>query len=208
MEMLSPAQRTRPCETCGTPFTPRMTQLRAGHGRYCSQKCNKASHKAITSPEVLARGKATMAKLRADGKINYRTGEDNPVWKGGYAATKRRWIESGKANALLRKYRKENPDKIREFTIRRAGRKIGKLPYGTIPAIRQAQGNICAICGVCIAKKSHVDHIMPLALGGRHEPGNIQLLCPPCNLRKSNKHPDAFCKASPKAREIREARDA
>jgi 5-methylcytosine-specific restriction endonuclease McrA len=34
-----------------------------------------------------------------------------------------------------------------------------------------------------------MDHIMPLARGGKHSPANIQLLCPPCNLRKSAKHP-------------------
>lgn len=30
----------------------------------------------------------------------------------------------------------------------------------------------------------HVDHVVPLARGGRNEVGNIQLLCPRCNLRK------------------------
>jgi 5-methylcytosine-specific restriction endonuclease McrA len=40
----------------------------------------------------------------------------------------------------------------------------------------------------------HVDHIMPLALGGSNAPSNIQLLCAPCNLRKSAKHPLAFAR--------------
>jgi 5-methylcytosine-specific restriction endonuclease McrA len=38
---------------------------------------------------------------------------------------------------------------------------------------------------VCLDGGFHVDHIKPLALGGQHEPGNIQLLCPTCNVRKS-----------------------
>lgn len=38
-------ERTRSCEICGTSFIPRSTQIRAGTGKYCSQKCNAASRK-------------------------------------------------------------------------------------------------------------------------------------------------------------------
>ena len=33
---------------------------------------------------------------------------------------------------------------------------------------------------------------MPLALGGKHEDENLQLLCATCNLSKGAKHPIAF----------------
>lgn len=33
-------RRQKPCESCGTIFIPRPSQLREGHGRFCSQKCN------------------------------------------------------------------------------------------------------------------------------------------------------------------------
>jgi len=32
--------RNRPCEVCGTIFSPRPSQLRKGHGNTCSQRCN------------------------------------------------------------------------------------------------------------------------------------------------------------------------
>jgi 5-methylcytosine-specific restriction endonuclease McrA len=35
----------------------------------------------------------------------------------------------------------------------------------------------------------HVDHILPLALGGDNRRKNIQLLCPTCNLSKGAHHP-------------------
>ncbi len=187
--MASPEERKRQCETCDAIFYPRATQLRVGHGRFCSQKCNTASRKGMHAPEVTSRRLATMAEKRARGEINYCRGADNPVWKGGSEASKRRWIESGKANDLLRRYRAANPDKVREFARRRAGRKLDRLPYGTLPKLREAQGNRCAICRTPIAKASHLDHILPLARGGKHEPGNIQLLCPPCNLHKSDRDP-------------------
>lgn len=41
------AGRARRCATCGSEFTPRPTQLRAGAGKHCSQKC-KATRKRRT----------------------------------------------------------------------------------------------------------------------------------------------------------------
>lgn len=39
--------REKACEICGKLFVPRLAQLRDGHGKYCSQKCNGQSR--ITS---------------------------------------------------------------------------------------------------------------------------------------------------------------
>lgn len=49
----------------------------------------------------------------------------------------------------------------------------------------------CACCGKKLIKY-HLDHIVPLALGGRHEDANIQLLTPSCNSRKGAKSPEKF----------------
>lgn len=53
-----------------------------------------------------------------------------------------------------------------------------------------------AKCASCTKKlktegkdKFHIDHVMPIALGGSSFPENLQLLCPGCNRRKSAKHP-------------------
>ena len=46
----------------------------------------------------------------------------------------------------------------------------------------------CAKCGS--AENIHMDHVVPLAKGGRHSPDNIQPLCQTCNLRKGVKTED------------------
>jgi 5-methylcytosine-specific restriction endonuclease McrA len=130
-----------------------------------------------------------MREKRANGEWTVPRGADSSAWKGGSQAGKERRRASGKEAETLRRYRQKNPDKVREFTRRRKGRKIGRLPYGTIPKLREAQKNRCAICSASLKHGDHLDHILPLARGGRHEPGNLQLLCPPCNLHKSDRDP-------------------
>ncbi len=174
----------RDCETCGKHFLPSNPD-----GRFCSQRCNTAGRAALFQPEVMARAADGYRAARAEGRVPSLTGPTNPMWRGGTAAYIARRRASGKEAAERRAYRKANPDKVREFTHRRAGRKIGNLPYGTLPKIRRAQKDRCAICRKSLRGGFHVDHIMPLARGGKHEPANLQLLCAPCNLAKSSRDP-------------------
>lgn len=60
--------------------------------------------------------------------------------------------------------------------------------------IHKLQKGKCAnpLCRVKLGRKFHMDHIMPLALGGSNARTNIQILCPGCNLRKARKHPVVF----------------
>ena len=48
----------------------------------------------------------------------------------------------------------------------------------------------CQICGITAKEgaKLHVDHIMPIAKGGKTVPDNLQTLCDRCNLGKSDKY--------------------
>lgn len=183
------SQRARDCETCGVAFAPRQTQINEGHGRFCSQQCNTAGREALQRPESEAKKIEGIKRARREGRWTVLRGEENPRWRGGAEARKERLRRSGKQKEWTKRYRKNNPDKVREFALRRKSRKSAPLPYGTIPKIREMQKNRCAICRASLAKGDHLDHIMPLAKGGQHTPANLQLLCPPCNLAKSDRDP-------------------
>ena len=64
----------------------------------------------------------------------------------------------------------------------------------TVTELLARQGGKCANCRVQPNGSVHVDHIMPLALGGPHATGNVQALCQPCNQRKYSKHPLVFAR--------------
>ena len=55
--------------------------------------------------------------------------------------------------------------------------------------LAEKQKGKCAICHERLSAGYHVDHILPLTLGGGNDKHNIQLLCPRCNLSKGAKHP-------------------
>lgn len=50
----------------------------------------------------------------------------------------------------------------------------------------------CACCKQPLGDDYHMDHIMPLSLGGSNTDDNIQLLRAKCNQQKSAKHPVDF----------------
>lgn len=107
----------------------------------------------------------------------------------------------GKLSAQNAKYYAENPDKYAAKTRNRRARinnAEGKHTAADIRAIFEKQCGICANCQTKLfklgANKYHVDHIMPLALGGSNWPSNLQCLCPTCNLKKHAKDPIDWAK--------------
>lgn len=66
------------------------------------------------------------------------------------------------------------------------------LRWNHIQEMLQAQRGMCNGWprGSCVALLEYgyqIDHIVPLARGGRHELSNLQLLCRRCNTRKSDR---------------------
>lgn len=179
---------SRNCLICNQNFRPRLYQIKIGHGKYCSIKCRSAGIlPALLSKESKQKSKETYIKNMNLGLISHPKGELHPRWKGGEKATIAESIKNGKRNESVKKYRAKNPDKLREWSSTRAKRKTGRLPRGTVKSIGDLQGWLCVYCKINVSDKYHVDHIYPLSKGGRHEPSNLQILCQPCNLKKSSK---------------------
>lgn len=89
-------------------------------------------------------------------------------------------------------WRRSNPALARGIRERRWAREKsapGSYTAADIAALLKMQRSRCAGCGRHIGRRYHVDHIVPLALGGSNYPENLQLLCPSCNTAKGAKHP-------------------
>jgi 5-methylcytosine-specific restriction endonuclease McrA len=95
-----------------------------------------------------------------------------------------------------REYRAANPEKVVYWSAARRARKRGaevkKTDRNAIASIyreaRSAQHVTCYLCGKHPEKgERHVDHVIPLSRGGRHEAGNLAIACKRCNLTKADK---------------------
>ena len=85
-----------------------------------------------------------------------------------------------------------DPSKKIADDIRRRARKAaaeGCYTAADIERIASLQRHRCAWCQASIRKRRHIDHIVPLIKNGSNWPNNLQLLCPPCNLRKNRYDP-------------------
>jgi len=125
-----------------------------------------------------------------------------------------KWRNKNKEHEKERckKYRKDNPEKIRAThtawikshpewrkiqdrnqRAKRRSKALGKLSLGLVNRLLTRQKNRCAICRKSLKKTGyHLDHIIPLARGGKNVDSNIQLTCPKCNREKHDKDPIVF----------------
>lgn len=106
----------------------------------------------------------------------------------------RRERNRAKAASATKAWRIANPEWFRELRRSRRLRKRnaeGSHTGSEISALLIKQRYRCAgpHCKRHIGRGYHVDHVMPLALGGTNWISNIQLLCPTCNMKKHAKHP-------------------
>lgn len=101
------------------------------------------------------------------------------------------YVTNQKATAAekLRLYRLANPGKHAEQEQRRRARKLAAFVAPVDPdVIYERDGGICQLCGEPVDRSvATIDHIIPFARGGTHEPANVQLAHGPCNSRKGSK---------------------
>lgn len=166
------------CSMCRKCENKRTQAYRAKNKEAVLQK-NRASYKADSSKSLAASKRwQTNNKER---HLIYR--------KTYYYANREQEIERSK------KYSKKNPHYARLSAKNRRARKknaVGKITIQIISEINKQQRNRCVVCNLLLRKKYHIDHIQPLSKGGSNLRSNLQLLCPPCNMEKSDKDPIDF----------------
>ena len=91
------------------------------------------------------------------------------------------------------RWNKSNPSRRRAIALayksRRRSTERDGMSGPEFRAWLDGQVKQCYWCAVDCADHYHVDHVMPLSKGGRHEAYNLVVACQPCNQRKSAKHP-------------------
>ena len=97
--------------------------------------------------------------------------------------------------AMKANWERANPEasRIRSHNYRARKRENGgKLSRGIAAKLFRLQRGKCACCGEPLGTEYHLDHIMPLALGGSNTDDNIQILRSTCNQQKHARHPIEF----------------
>jgi len=95
-------------------------------------------------------------------------------------------------------WREANREQRKEYcrlfhSARRRNKNKDKLTVGIIDLLLLEQNDTCPYCFRELSETGfHIDHYMPLALGGKNVDDNVQLTCPTCNMRKGKKHPMVF----------------
>jgi 5-methylcytosine-specific restriction endonuclease McrA len=109
-----------------------------------------------------------------------------------------RWQKNNteKSRAATARWYKENPEKTKAINHNNRARRAaceGKLSSGIAERLLAFQKNRCAVCRASLKRAGyHLDHVIPLARGGKNVDRNIQLTCPKCNQKKHAKDPIAF----------------
>lgn len=125
----------------------------------------------------------------------------------------RNWYEANRARAVASaaRWQAKHPQQRREYGRRYRQRHAsacasharnrrsrlrgaeGRHTANDVRAQYKRQKGRCYWCGDSVARSGyHVDHVVPLSLGGSNGPENIVIACPPCNLSKHAKHPMEF----------------
>lgn len=108
-----------------------------------------------------------------------------------------KWAENNreKRRLIYKTWYDKKPEAVRVSTQNRRSRK--KLATGTLSKdiaqkLFKLQKGKCPCCNKSLGTNYHIDHIIPLALGGSNSDDNVQLLRSFCNLQKHAKHPIDF----------------
>lgn len=185
-EACATVDEIKTCNKCNTekPISHfyKNNRLRDGHENTC-KSCRREAGTAWYKKNAVKHNERCKERQKSNPD---RQRENVAAW---------RMANPDRSRAIDAAWRAANPDKVRiKARNRRAKKRAagGTLSMGLTKRLFKLQRGKCACCGEPLGASYHLDHIMPLALGGSNTDDNIQLLRAKCNLQKSAKHPVDF----------------
>lgn len=163
------------CKVCARAYD---AKYRAAHREIMNQKC--AAYHAAHALEIGQRKRA------------YRVANASSIKS--YLA-KHHSENPEKRRARFLAWHAANPNAARSHHANRRARlkaNGGQLSAGIADRLFALQRGQCACCGAPLGDDFHLDHIVPIVLGGENEDRNMQLLTQRCNNQKHAKHPVDF----------------
>jgi 5-methylcytosine-specific restriction endonuclease McrA len=146
---------------------------KSGFKNFC-KTCENARHRE--------QYEANAEYRRAKARTKY---AENPI-RQLEASIKWREANPEKYAAYLHSWYKENPEKIKRSRMRRNAKARGAgICLVTEKDIKQMKKLPCFYCNA--VGYIEIDHVVPIAKGGRHAIGNLVPSCLKCNRSKNNK---------------------
>ena len=207
-------------------YMKRMREIQAEKRKDPKIVANRKSYKSAwyakrkNNPEYIAHNKNVVALYNKNnpGKSNKRkrlwavknpekVSISNKAWRQANPEKERRrkiiWLEENKERCFTRKkaYLEKNKERYRIHCINRRAseRASGKLSTDLTRKLMALQNKTCAYCPSNLTITGyHLDHYIPLSLGGPNTDDNIRLACPSCNLSKNDTHPLSWAGRWPK----------
>jgi len=169
------------CERCGAELLPKAR----------SSRCVKCRAELRSEQKSAAR-KVDPERTREQDHIYYMNQREKRAESG-------RQYRADHAEEIAERmwrYSRANLEEGATRSRRRYARKLSAEGTHTAEDIKMQydrQKGKCFYCGEFVGQKYHVDHVIPLSLGGSNGPENLVISCPSCNLSKYTKHPMDFC---------------
>lgn len=181
--------RRMTCLTCGEGFLVKLSQIKSGGGRYCSQKCMYERNAQSTERACLCCGKLfTSPPSQVHVKTcstacgyEWFSGSRSPIYKG---ATRKVVRPDGSVGVVAERWyaaikNAERVTMLERATPRWADMDAVRRVYELASRLEQSTG-----------QKYHVDHIVPLkgkTVSGLHNEFNLAVIPMLDNLKKGNR---------------------
>jgi hypothetical protein len=186
---VDPAKKV--CRICDTPRDRSEFYSRPGARDGLRSDCKDCTKdRAANCPSKLAQ-KAAAAERRA-ARIPFDPAAYKAAWhqenRGRMLALGAIWRDTNqeKMRAYRRKWQKLNLSNGRQTSAAYLARKLGTdvrlVTQRDLRRLIQRHHGLCAYCQ--IKPWQHIDHVIPLARGGRHSIGNLLPACQDCNQSK------------------------